>query len=136
MKKFIRLIEFMVTHKSWWDTIDYIAAWHAGKYFQNYPKEILPVTERWMKSSNFWLQRSALLFQLKYKSNTNFDLLTNYILRLKGEKEFFIRKAIGWVLREYSKTDSEKIKGFVASNDISNLSKTEALKWLKRRGEL
>jgi 3-methyladenine DNA glycosylase AlkD len=132
-KGFIHLIEFMLTHKSWWDTVDYIAAWHAGKYFQNYPEEILPITEKWMVSGNFWLQRSALLFQLKYKKNTDFDLLTSYILRLKDEKEFFIRKAIGWTLREYSKTNADKVKVFVAKTDISNLSKTEALKWLKRR---
>ena len=135
-RDFLPLLEFMITHKSWWDTVDYIAAWHAGKYFKNFPDEINPVTRKWMDSENIWLQRSALLFQLKYKSETDFELMKMYIEELKGSKEFFIRKAIGWVLREYSKTNPEVVVAYVKDAEISNFSKTEALKWLKRRSAL
>ncbi|MDZ7742512.1 MAG: DNA alkylation repair protein [Bacteroidota bacterium] len=132
-RDFLSLVEFMITHKSWWDTVDYIAAWHAGKYFKKFPDEISIVTRKWMDSENIWLQRSALLFQLKYKSETDFELMKSTIEELKDSKEFFIRKAIGWVLREYSKTDSAAVIAYVDHAGISNFSKTEALKWLKRR---
>ena len=135
-RDFVLLMEYMITHKSWWDTVDYIAAWHAGKFFKNFPDEKIPRTEKWINSGNIWLQRSALLFQLKYKDQTDFDLLKKYIERLKDSKAFFIRKAIGWSLREFSKTDPQAVIRYVHATDISNFSKTEALKWLKRKGEL
>lgn len=135
-RQLIELLEFMIVNKSWWDTVDYIAGRTAGKFFMKFPGEIKPRTQKWMDSGNFWLQRSALLFQLRYKQETDFDLLTEYIIRLKGSREFFIRKAIGWSLREYSKTAPGRVVDFVQKTDISNLSKTEALKWLKRKGAI
>ncbi len=128
----IRLYEFMITHKSWWDTVDFIAINLVGIYFEQYDGMIIPVTEKWMRSGNIWLQRSSLLFQLKYKKQTDTGLLFSYILRLAGSKEFFIRKAIGWVLRELSKTDSEIVIEFVNRHQLSPLSKREALKRINR----
>jgi 3-methyladenine DNA glycosylase AlkD len=87
-----------------------------------------------MASGNLWLQRTTLLFQLKYKKETDVELMSDLIKRLAGEKEFFIRKAIGWVLREYSKTDPEIVINFVENNQLSNLSRTEALKVINRKG--
>lgn len=140
MKKFrkedLAMLEFMILNKSWWDTVDMVAAKHSGMYFRLYPEKIVPVTEKWIKSENKWLQRSALLFQLKYKQDTNIPLLFDYILRLKDSKEFFIRKAIGWVLREYSKTNSELVISFVEENRLSPLSEREALKWLKTNTDI
>lgn len=127
------LLEFMITNKSWWDTVDFIAAKLVGPFFNQYPELIKPVTEKWMESGNIWLQRTALLFQLKYKKDTDFELMKEYILRLADSKEFFIRKAIGWILREYSKTEPEKVIQFVNDAPISNFSKKEALKWLERK---
>lgn len=130
---FLELIEFMITEKSWWDTVDYVAGNHAGAYFKKFSESIEPVTEKWMDSGNIWLQRSALLFQLKYKEDTDFGLIKDYSLRLASSKEFFIRKAIGWALRQYTKTNHEPVVEFVRSAPISNFSKTEAMKWLERR---
>jgi 3-methyladenine DNA glycosylase AlkD len=129
----IELIEHLITTKSWWDTVDSLAANDAGMYFANYPERIQANTEKWMNSGNFWLQRTAILFQLKYKSKTDTSLLFDYIGRLSGEKEFFIRKAIGWALREYSKTDSAFVEQYVADHPLSPLSAKEALKWLRSR---
>jgi 3-methyladenine DNA glycosylase AlkD len=70
------------------------------------------------------------LFQLKYKQNTNVFLLENYILNLKESKEFFIRKSIGWILREYSKTNPAWVIQFLQKNELSNLSVREASKYL------
>ncbi len=127
------LLEFMITNKSWWDTIDFIAARLVGPFFKQYPELIKPVTEKWMESGNIWLQRSALLFQLKYKKDTDFELLKKYILDLAESEEFFIKKAIGWSLREYSKINPETVISFVKTAPISNFSKKEAMKWLERR---
>ncbi len=86
-----------------------------------------------MDSGNMWLQRTALLFQLKYKKATDTKLLTDYILKLQGSKEFFINKAIGWILREYSKTESDWVIEFVKKHQLAPLSHKEALKWLNRK---
>ena len=127
----IQLYEYMVTHKSWWDTVDYIAANLMGPYFKNYPEERLRCVDQWLQSGNIWLQRSALLFQLKYKEKLDTKLLTYTVDRLLGSKEFFINKAIGWILREYSKTDPSWVQSFATSTDLHNLSKREALRIIK-----
>lgn len=130
----IELYEYLIINKSWWDTIDYIASNLVGVYFQKYPEKIIPVTNKWMASGNIWLQRTCLLFQLKYRSNTDSDLLVGFILQLRLSKEFFIRKAIGWSLREYSKTNPDFVLSFVEKNELSGLSEREALKWMKAKG--
>lgn len=137
-KERIDLYEFMLTNKSWWDTVDYIAANLVGMHFKMFPDLIDPYTSKWMDSGNMWLQRSALLFQLKYRDKTDLKLMSGYIERLLGSKEFFINKAIGWVLRQYSKTDKEWVLNYVKKNEsrLAPLSKREAVKWLERRGEL
>lgn len=130
---FITVLEFMICTKSWWDTVDYIAAVLVGKHFKRFPEQIPAYTEKWMASGNFWLQRTALLFQLKYKKSTDLKLMFDLIKRLAHMDEFFIRKAIGWVLREYSKTDPETIIKFVEHNELKPLSKKEALKVIERK---
>lgn len=126
--KDIELLEFMVINKSWWDTVDFIASNLIGYYFFLYPKEKTVFVEKWLKSKNIWLQRSALLFQLKYKEKLNTEILKFTIESLLNSKEFFINKAIGWILREYGKTNPEWVITFVNKTSISNLSKREALK--------
>jgi len=123
-------LEQLIVQKSWWDTVDGLAAWIIGTYFQLYPQTIVAVTEKWMDSGNMWLQRTSLIFQLKYKKNTDTQLLSAYILRLADRKEFFIRKAIGWVLREYSKTNRQWVKNFIQTNKLSPLSYREASKYI------
>ncbi|HEV7231979.1 MAG TPA: DNA alkylation repair protein [Bacteroidia bacterium] len=122
------LFEYMILHKSWWDTVDFIAPKLIGAVLRNKKKQIEKSTNKWRKSGNIWLMRSTLLFQLKYKSGTDTNLLFNLIAQYAEEKEFFIRKAIGWVLREHSKTDPKLIVDFVKKQKMSNLSKKEALK--------
>jgi 3-methyladenine DNA glycosylase AlkD len=74
------------------------------------------------------MQRSSLLFQLKYKNSLDVELLQKYILHLSSSKEFFIQKAIGWILREYGKTNSRWVIDFVSDATLAPLSKREALK--------
>ena len=127
-EKDIDLLEYLIINNSWWDTVDFIAAHLAGQYFRAYPQKKEAYIKKWMSSGNMWLQRTCLLFQLKYKKETDTVLLAEIIDKLNPSKEFFINKAIGWILREYSKTDPKWVKKFVAEHALSNLSKREALK--------
>lgn len=127
------LIEELILTKSWWDTVDFLAAGSLGKFFLQNGDLIPAVTKRWMDSGNIWLQRSCILFQLKYKQKTNLSLLYSFILQLNKSNEFFIQKAIGWALREYSKTDPEEILNFINHHSLKPLSRREALKVIERK---
>lgn len=91
-----------------------------------------PKVEEWIASENMWLQRLALLFQLKYKDEVDTQLLQYVINELLGSKEFFINKAIGWSLRQYSKFNPDWVVEFVAKTPLENLSKREALKIINK----
>jgi len=132
----IDLLEHLIITKSWWDSVDGIASWLVGKHFKRFPEIRDEYMKRWMKSGNIWLQRTCILFQLGYKEKTDVMLLGGIIMSLNTSKEFFIQKAIGWALREYSKTDAEAVINFVENNELANLSKREAYKWLKNQGKL
>jgi 3-methyladenine DNA glycosylase AlkD len=127
-KKIIRLIEYCIIHKSWWDTVDALNTEGTGPYFLKFPEEIITITGRWNNAQNIWLNRSSLLFQKSYKTKLDQQLLSRYILRLSGSGEFFIQKAIGWMLREYGKTNPSWVIEFTRKNKIAPLSKREALK--------
>jgi 3-methyladenine DNA glycosylase AlkD len=92
---------------------------------QNHDREILL---SWIRSDNIWQNRTALLFQLFYKEKTDSEFLFRAIDELKGKKEFFIQKAIGWSLRQYHRSAPEKVEAFVEASGISGLAKREALK--------
>ena len=128
-KKTIPLIEWIVTHQSWWDSVDSLNSFVISKFFIQFPDEIESTTSKWNQSSNKWLQRMSLLFQLTYKKKTNTTLLAKYIEHCELEEDFFIRKAIGWALRAYAYTDAKWVIQFVKTHpQLSNLSKREALK--------
>ncbi len=128
----IDVIEFMIANKSWWDTVDFIAVKLVGAYLKQFPSERNRITAKWQKSGNMWLQRSAILFQLKYKTELDAELLSIIIKSNLGSKEFFINKAIGWILREYTRTNPQWVISFVEENEdaLSGLSKREALRLL------
>ncbi len=130
----IKLLEFMLINKSWWDTVDLIASHLVGSLFAQYPELISQYTGKWVESDNKWLKRAALLYQLKYKEKTNKTLLFDMIYQLKNEKEFFIQKAIGWILREYSKTDPRSVKNFVKRSSLAPLSEREAMRIINKSG--
>lgn len=124
----IKTIEYCLIHKSWWDSVDHIASECLTDYFKMYPNKIVSITSKWNQSNNIWLQRSSIMFQKAFKTNTNTELLGKYILNCASSKEFFVQKAIGWALREYSKTNATWVKDFVANHQLAPLSKREALK--------
>ncbi len=127
----ITFFEYLITTKSWWDSVDTIFSLHLGQYFKKYPHQIVPITGRWNTTAdNFWLQRCSIMFQKSYKTDTDTELLSKYILNCNKSKEFFIQKAIGWSLREYAKTNPTWVKEFVENNTLAPLSRREALKHL------
>lgn len=123
----LRLIE----HKSWWDSVDSIAPKIVGDIVKANRIEGETVMIEWAKSSNMWTNRASILHQLKYKKDTNEELLFATIKRHTASKEFFIQKSIGWVLREYAKTNPEVVRQFVENTQLAPLSKREALKHIK-----
>lgn len=126
----IEKLEWLLTNHSWWDSVDAIASNVLGTYFQKFPTKIHEVISIWRDSDNFWLQRSCLIFQLKYRGNVNFELLKSLIIQFMPNKEFFIQKAIGWSLRQYSKFNSSEVKLFVEEVNLQGLARREATKYI------
>ena len=129
--KFIKTIEYMIVTKSWWDTVDSIAGGTVGVHFRRFPEVREKYLPRWRASDNFWLRRTTILFQLHYKKETDFALLSEIICENLNSTEFFINKAIGWSLRQYARVDPQAVKKFVKSTPLHPLSRREAMKHLE-----
>jgi 3-methyladenine DNA glycosylase AlkD len=128
VKEDIQLIEKLITKNSWWDSVDFLAKYLLGNYLLQFPEKTLPIIERFSNSTNMWLNRSAIIFQLDYKVKTNFDLLKAECEKHKNSKEFFIQKAIGWALRDYSRFNPNGVQDYVNSTQLKPLSQREALR--------
>ncbi len=129
-KEHFNLLEMMIIEKSWWDTVDYIAASLVGNLYLRFPEEGRKYIAKWRESGNFWLVRTCIIFQLKYKDEVDEELLFSLIRENSSDNEFFIRKAIGWSLRQYGKFKPERVEWFVDNHELSGLSRREALKHL------
>ena len=129
-KEHLSLLENLLTEKSWWDTVDMLAQKPVGKISAESPEVIPETLENWSTNENMWLRRTSILFQLKFKENTDEELLYEYIKRNAGSKEFFIQKAIGWALREYSKTNPNSVRKFIQQNKLAKLSIREGSKYI------
>ena len=128
----IPFLEELIVTKSWWDSVDSIVPTFLGGIFLKHPELISAYIPKWIASDNIWLQRTAILFQLKYKEKMDEELLFWIIGQLHSSKEFFIQKAIGWVLREYAKTNPDAVWEYVQNNELAPLSKREAIKHIKQ----
>ena len=128
--KDIQLIEKFLVTNSWWDSVDTIAKYLLGGYLLQFPEKTLNVIEQFSNSNNMWLNRSAILFQLSYKEKTNFEILKSECEKHKYSNEFFIQKAIGWALRDYSRFNPNGVEAYVKNTDLKPLSKREALRLL------
>ncbi|MEU5775170.1 DNA alkylation repair protein [Streptomyces venezuelae] len=126
---FLPVVRQLVATRSWWDTVDALAAHVVGGLVAADP-ELRTVMDEWIEDDDLWVARTALLHQLRHKADTDVERLFAYCVRQSGHPDFFIRKAIGWCLREYAKTDPEAVRAFVAreGDRLSPLSMREALK--------
>ncbi|MFA9564749.1 MAG: DNA alkylation repair protein [Acidimicrobiales bacterium] len=137
LRRWVRLLEvphlddvdeFIVT-KSWWDTVDVLAARVVGPLVQAHP-ELTDVMDRWIDDPHMWRRRTSIIHQLGYKDRTDADRLFAYCAEREDEREFFIAKAIGWALREYAKVDPDAVWAFVDRHgqEMAPLSVREATK--------
>jgi 3-methyladenine DNA glycosylase AlkD len=126
----IEIYEQFIITNSWWDSVDSVCSNLLDYYFKKNPHKIKEITGKWNTSENFWLQRNSIMFQKFFNEKTDTELLSKYILSCNGSNEFFIRKAIGWALREYAYTNPNWVRNFVATNELAKLSKREAMKHL------
>lgn len=122
-------IEQLLITKSWWDSVDAINK-IVGHIAMRYPKMKEDTISKWIKSDNIWLNRISIIFQLKYKEKTDTEFLSKAIIYNSQSDEFFKNKAIGWALREYSKTNKEWVRNFIENNQLSKLSIREGSKYL------
>ena len=122
----------LIVEGAWWDFVDDIAIRLVGPLVLDHREAAGPKMDRWIDDSNMWIRRSALICHISHKSRTDERQLFGHCLRRAHEKEFFIRKAIGWTLREYAKTAPKSVRRFVRAHraELSPLSIREAAKHL------
>ena len=121
----------LITEKSWWETVDSLDA-ICGTLVTKYP-ELKATMLDWSRADNLWLRRTAIDFQQRFKEDTDARLLEQIIVNNLHSNEFFINKAIGWSLREYSKVNAPWVRDFLIryTNELSALSRKEASKYLE-----
>ncbi|MEH7333276.1 DNA alkylation repair protein [Neobacillus drentensis] len=129
-KQDLEFMKRLIMTKSWWDTVDAISPKAVGKIAQEYPEVVEETLNDWAEHDYMWLRRAAILFQLKYKEKTNEELLYRYIELNAESKEFFIQKAVGWALREYSKSNPASVKAFIEGHRLAPLSVREGSKYV------
>jgi 3-methyladenine DNA glycosylase AlkD len=128
----VPLYRTMIVQGAWWDFVDSIAADLIGHVLLNQREPMSATLDMWIDDDDMWLRRTAIISQLRHKAATDVERLFRYSLKRANEKEFFIRKAIGWALREYAKTAPDAVRSFVLANRDawSGLTYREATKHL------
>ncbi|MEX5712242.1 DNA alkylation repair protein [Parafrankia sp. FMc6] len=126
----LEMYEEMVVTGAWWDYVDEIASHRVGPLLAADPAAIRPVVLRWSRDGDLWRRRTSIICQLSFKAATDLDLLYACIDANLDDRDFFIRKAIGWALRQYAWTDPAEVRRFVTARGdaLSPLSRREALK--------
>ena len=135
MQKFLKRedisrLKYLIVTKSWWDTVDLLAKVVGSLIIRikGYDQIML----EWSKDSNIWLRRVAILYQLSLKDKVDKQVLDKILVNNLGDSEFFINKAVGWALRDYSKYNPEWVREFIKKNkeNMANLSIREASKYI------
>jgi len=126
----LAMYEEMITTSTWWDYVDEVASRRVGPLLAAEPAVIRPVMLRWSRDADLWRRRTSIICQLSLKAATDLDLLYACIDANLDDRDFFIRKAIGWALRQYARTDPTEVRRYVTARGeaLSPLSRREALK--------
>jgi 3-methyladenine DNA glycosylase AlkD len=132
------LYEELIVTGAWWDLVDGLAGHQIGGLLRRYPEPMRQTMLAWSRDLDLWKRRTAILCQLGVKADTDEDLLYTCIESNLADRDFFIRKAIGWALREYAKTNPDSVRRFVRAHDdaLSPLSRREATKHLRARDDV
>lgn len=128
------LYKEMLTTGAWWDCVDSIATQQIGQILRKSPARMSAILRKWAVDDDIWLRRSAILAQLNFKSETDLTLLYDCIRPSLERPEFFLRKAIGWALRQYARTNPNEVLQYVRDHQdqMSPLTRREALKRLSQ----
>jgi 3-methyladenine DNA glycosylase AlkD len=126
------LFERLIVAGAWWDLVDGLATHEVGDLVRRYPSDMRPIVLAWSIGPDPWLRRSAIICQVGFKQQTDQALLYACIEPNLAARGFFLRKAIGWALREYAKAAPDQVRHYVAAHEtqLSPLSRREALKHL------
>ena len=124
------MYEEMIASGAWWDYVDHVATRRLGELLRRHPKDMRRAMLAWSRDPNLWKRRSAILCQIGFKAGTDLELLYACIEPSLASKEFFLRKAIGWALRQYAWTNPGEVRRYVRKRkgELSGLSQREALK--------
>ncbi|MDR0847677.1 MAG: DNA alkylation repair protein [Propionibacteriaceae bacterium] len=123
----VPLHEHQALTGAWWDFVDEIA--HRIRVLHDtHPEETGRIVRGWSRAESFWLRRLSIISQLQRGHDTDTELLTEVIETNSADKEFFIRKAIGWALRDFARTNPDWVLNYANTHDLSPLSRREALK--------
>ncbi len=127
------LYRHLVVTGAWWDVVDEIASHLVGGVLAGHRAAATPVLRGWATDEDVWLRRTAVLSQLRHRADTDLDLLTHAVDHNAADRSFWLRKAIGWALREHARTDPAWVQAFVAARaeTLSPLSQREALRHLR-----
>jgi 3-methyladenine DNA glycosylase AlkD len=129
------LYEHLITTGAWWDLVDGLATHEIGALLRQSTDPMRRTLRAWSLGKDLWLRRTSIICQVGFKRSTDQALLYACIEPSLGERDFFLRKAIGWALREYAKADPEAVRQYVAehADRLSGLSRREALKHITTR---
>jgi 3-methyladenine DNA glycosylase AlkD len=125
------LYEEMIVTGAWWDHVDAVAP-RLGQLLITHPATLRPLLLAWSTAPDRWLRRASVIAQLSLGARTDTDLLARVIDANTAETDFFVRKAIGWALRDYARTDPQWVTQFVTARAqaLSALSRREATRHL------
>ncbi|MEY3692942.1 MAG: hypothetical protein RL157_266 [Bacteroidota bacterium] len=127
-------LERWITAQSWWDSVDTLAVHAVGTLLKRHPDAVWPSVRSWIYADNLWLNRAAMICQLGFRAQTRTEWLDEALGAHTRSAEFFHRKAIGWALRDYGKTNPRWVQQWVdAHPELSGLSRREALRLLSSR---
>ncbi len=126
------LFREMIETGAWWDFVDSIAKDLVGSLLKQFPVQVKSLLNDWIVDENLWIRRSAILAQLSFKEDTDHEMLFEFCNKCLHEKSFWIRKAIGWALRDYSKSAQQKVREYVEENqgNMSGVTLREAVKYI------
>ncbi len=128
----------LIEEGAWWDLVDEVAAHLVGAILLHHRDEVAPTMDRWIADDDMWIRRAAIISQLTHKDKTDHARLFRYSLAQAGEKDFFIRKAIGWALRQYAYSEPDRVRDFIIKNRnrLSPLTYREAARVLIKQGAM
>ncbi|HYA34770.1 MAG TPA: DNA alkylation repair protein [Candidatus Binataceae bacterium] len=133
----LKIYERMIREGGWWDFVDEIASKLVGAVLLENRPLVAPIMDRWIRDDDLWIRRAAILSQIGHKAATDHAQLFGYCTLCAGENEFFVRKAIGWALRQYSYTAPDRVRAFVRANrtHLSPLSYREAMRVIEAKAD-